>query len=149
MGEIRWQWLEGTEDLTAAYTVRLEVFCEEQGYRPDMELDEMDKSARHVVAFDGEVPVATGRLYVRRPGVVGLGRIAVRRSHRGTGLGAQLVREMLRRAKELGAQQAELDAQCRAIPFYEKQGFTVCGEEHMDGHVPHREMKQDLFPQDG
>ena len=149
MSDIRWQWLEGTADLSAAYAVRLEVFCEEQGYRPEEELDDADKTARHVIAFDGSVPVATGRLYTRGPGVIGLGRIAVRRSHRGTGLGARLVAEMLRKARELGARQAELDAQCRVIPFYEKQGFAVCGEEHMDGRVPHREMRMELDAFDG
>ena len=52
--------------------------------------------------------------------------------------------EMCRLAKELGAETAELDAQCRVIPFYEKQGFAVCGGEHLDGHVPHRLMRRKL-----
>lgn len=80
----------------------------------------------------------------RRPAVYGLGRIAALPAYRGRGLGARLVWEMCRRAKELGAETAELDAQCRVIPFYEKQGFAVCGGEHLDGHVPHRLMRRKL-----
>lgn len=80
----------------------------------------------------------------RHRAVYGLGRIAALPAYRGRGLGARLVWEMCRRAKELGAETAELDAQCRVIPFYEKQGFAVCGGEHLDGHVPHRLMRRKL-----
>ena len=142
---IRFRWLTGgQEDLSDAFSVRLTVFCDEQGYAPDLELDEQDNASWHMVAYDGDKPAATGRLYWKGTDVVGLGRIAVHQAYRGTGLGAQLVQEMLRRATEMGAVWAELDAQCRVIPFYEKQGFVVCGEEHMDGHVPHRMMRRRL-----
>ena len=57
---------------------------------------------------------------------------------------ADSVVEMAKVSKELGAETAELDAQCRVIPFYEKQGFAVCGGEHLDGHVPHRLMRRKL-----
>ena len=138
----RIQWLQGNGDLTAAFAIRLEVFCDEQGYTPEIELDEQDRTAEHVVLWDGETPVATGRLYWNGEGVVRLGRIAVRKAWRGQGTGAQVVRAMCERAREWGAARVQLDAQCRAVPFYEKCGFAVCGEEHMDGHVPHREMER-------
>lgn len=144
MESITWQWLNGGDDLSGAFAVRLRVFCEEQGYSPDVELDEQDKTSLHVVALAHGKPVATGRLYRKAPGVAALGRIAVLPQERGTGLGARLVAELCRKAGELGASRVELDAQCRVIPFYEKQGFAVCGEEHMDGHVPHRLMKKEL-----
>lgn len=144
MEPYRWQWLDGGDDLSGAYAVRLRVFCEEQGYTPEEELDGQDKLARHVVVWADEEPVATGRIYWKGPKTMGLGRIAVLQRERGTGLGARLVAEMCREARVMGASRAELDAQCRVIPFYEKQGFAVCGEEHMDGHVPHRLMKKEL-----
>ena len=142
--ELRLAWLPGDGDLRDAFAVRLRVFCDEQGYSPDMELDDRDKTARHLVACDGGTTVGTGRLYEKRPGVYGLGRLAILPAYRSCGLGARLVREMCREAARLGARTVELDAQCRVIPFYEKQGFTVCGEEHMDGHVPHRLMRREL-----
>ena len=104
METIRFVWRPGDGDLSDAYRVRLRVFCDEQGYRPDMELDEQDAASQHLIAYDGDEPVATGRLYEKAPAVYGLGR----------------------------------------IPFYEKQGFAVCGGEHLDGHVPHRLMRRKL-----
>lgn len=142
----RWRWLDGGDDLQDAYAVRLQVFCGEQGYHPADELDNRDAESWHLVVEREGAPVATGRIYWKAPGVMGLGRIAVAQAHRGSGLGAKVVAAMCAKAAAMGAVRAELDAQCRVIPFYEKQGFAVCGEEHMDGHVPHRMMEKRLSP---
>lgn len=138
------QWLGGGDDLREAFAIRLEVFCDEQGYSPEMELDALDRTSRHVLLYRDGAAVATGRLYEKRPGVMGIGRLAVRRAWRGSGIGRELLAAMVDKAAQLGAQWVELDAQCRVIGFYEKQGFAVCGEEHMDGHVPHRMMRRKL-----
>ena len=37
------RFIHGTEDLSDAYAVRIEVFCDEQGYRLEQELDELDR----------------------------------------------------------------------------------------------------------
>ena len=140
------RWLDGgRDDLTDAFGIRLEVFCREQGYAPEMELDEIDRLACHVLICQEEVPVATGRLYRKADGVCGLGRIAVRRQWRGRGLGALVVEKLTEKARVWGAIQTELDAQEQAVGFYQKQGYVLCGERHMDGHVPHRMMRCNLF----
>ena len=112
------RFIHGTEDLSDAYAVRIEVFCDEQGYRLEQELDELDRrpDTWHLVLYDGGYPAAAGRLYPKGDGVMGLGRLAVRKSYRGCGLGARMVEELGR----------------------------VCGEEHMDGHVPHVMMEKKL-----
>ncbi|HEX5768951.1 MAG TPA: GNAT family N-acetyltransferase, partial [Burkholderiales bacterium] len=45
-----------------ASPVRFSVFVEEQGVPREIEIDEQDSSSVHAVVFDGEAPVATGRL---------------------------------------------------------------------------------------
>ena len=143
--EEREQWLDGScDDLTEAFAIRLEVFCDEQGYSPEMELDSQDKDAWHLLLWEGEEPAGTGRIYWKDRQTAGLGRIAVRKPWRGRGTGRRLLEAMEKKARELGATKAELDAQCRVIGFYEKCGYSVCGEEHMDGHVPHKMMKKSL-----
>ena len=140
------RFIHGTEDLSDAYAVRIEVFCDVQGYRLEPELDEVDRrpDTWHLVLYDGGYPAAAGRLYPKGDGVMGLGRLAVRKSYRGCGLGARMVEELGRKAAELGASVSQLDAQTRARGFYEKQGYRVCGEEHMDGQVPHVMMEKKL-----
>lgn len=51
----------------------------------------------------------------------------------------------MEKCRALGAKEIKLDAQVRVKGFYEKLGFTVCGEEHMDGHVPHIYMNKRLI----
>ena len=75
---------------------------------------------------------------------MGIGRLAVDQAWRSHGFGSILVKEMEKRAERMGASTLLLDAQTRAIGFYEKLGYAVCGEEHMDGHVPHKMMKKRL-----
>ena len=47
MDDIRW--LDGGDDLHEAFAIRLEVFCDEQGYSPEMELDELDRQAHEIL----------------------------------------------------------------------------------------------------
>ena len=51
-----------------------------------------------------------------------------------------LVNALIDEARAMGADKITVDSQLHAIPFYEKFGFKVYGEEHLDGHVPHRYM---------
>jgi predicted GNAT family N-acyltransferase len=50
-------------DLTDAYAVRTSVFINEQGFSPELDADEIDRAAYHIVLFDGSKPVATGRVF--------------------------------------------------------------------------------------
>ena len=129
--EIELRWLRSPDDLTAPFALRIRVFCDEQGYA--------------LLLADG-TPAGTGRLYWRsaEEGCMGIGRLAVDQVWRGHGFGSILVKEMEKRAERMGASTLLLDAQTRAIGFYEKLGYAVCGEEHMDGHVPHKMMKKRL-----
>ncbi len=126
-----------------ARDIRTRVFVEEQGFCH--EFDEIDQFADCLVLYDGETPVATGRLYPsREPGEYILGRIAVIKSHRGQNLGAQVISLLEERARELGARCACLSAQCRAQGFYEKQGYRAESEPYLEEFCPHVTMKKSL-----
>jgi len=59
------------EEVAAAYAVRADVFVTEQGVPPDLELDELDGSADHFVAYDDERAVGA----YRKAGFVEEGRL--------------------------------------------------------------------------
>jgi predicted GNAT family N-acyltransferase len=42
--------------------------------------------------------------------------------------------------------EVHLHAQCSAISFYERAGFTVCGEVFDEAGIPHRAMRRRLDP---
>lgn len=132
-----------TDDLAAAHAVRRAVFIDEQGVPAALEIDAADEVATHVVAERGEQIVATGRLFAS--GVVGqVGRMAVRASERGTGVGARLLRRLEIEARRLGLHRVELHAQLNAVGFYDRQGYRPQGEGFIEAGIEHQLMFKDL-----
>jgi len=130
-----------TKDLDACFAIRREVFVREQKFAPGEEFDEKDAVAVHMLASERGEPVGTARVFVEEGRI---GRIAVLARARGRGLGAAIVRAGMDVLREHGVQHCVLDAQVRAIGFYEGLGFVAEGEEHDDGGVPHRRMVRPL-----
>lgn len=126
-----------------AKNIRITVFVEEQGF--ENELDEIDNSAIHTLLFKNGQAVATARMYPKDNGkTYYFGRIAVLKEFRGLDLGREIVNAMFEKAKLLGAEKCEISAQCRAVGFYQKLGFTEDGETYLDEHCPHIHMEKSL-----
>ena len=157
--------------------VRLEVFVGEQAVPFVQEIDARDFLATtiHVLAAGADgAALGTGRLLrdPARPDRVHLGRLAVRRIARGTGLGARLV-AALEDAALRGADSAApapggaaavpgdgagpapapggggitvvLSAQERAMGFYERCGYRAAGGgRYLDAGIWHRDMARTL-----
>ena len=137
-------WLEAGEDYSASKEVRVSVFVDEQKYPISEEFDEHDKTCPHLVIFDGEKPVATGRIFIIENNTAKLSRIAVLKEYRGKHLGAEVMNALIERAREMNASSVYISAQTYAVPFYEKFGLKAYSEEYFDIHIPHRDMKMDL-----
>lgn len=127
-------------DLQAAKAVRTRVFVEEQGVPPEMEMDEHDAAAVHVLCTVGGKAVGTGRL-VGMPDGMKLGRVAVLPEHRGRGLGTLLVRWLLDAAMRLGHRRVYANVQLGAREFYERLGFEAAGDEFMEAGIRHVRME--------
>jgi predicted GNAT family N-acyltransferase len=140
-------------DLALAKQVRREVFVVEQEIPEELEYDTLDATSTHLVAAaaDGS-PLGTARLIsgaeaYELTGVddrVLLGRLAVVKAARGTGLGAALVRAVEEAGRALGAKECELHAQVRAMGFYERLGYVAEGPVYDDAGIPHRTMVRAL-----
>jgi predicted GNAT family N-acyltransferase len=145
------------------WAVRRVVFVEEQGVSVEIEMDAYDAEAVHLLASgpDGE-PLGTvrflyGAVARKKYGANGvragidddvtavLGRLAVVRAARGTGLGATLVRAVEAEAVRLGLTGIHLEAQTHALGFYERLGYEALGPEFDEGGgIPHRAMRKVL-----
>ncbi|MFD3335537.1 GNAT family N-acetyltransferase [Streptomyces sp. NPDC058700] len=144
----------GAEDREACFSVRREVFVEEQGVPRELEYDAYDATAVHVLARreDGS-PLGTGRLVfgadaLGKTGgdasVGSLGRLAVAKAARGLGVGAALVGAVEDVARERGLTAVDLHAQTHALGFYERLGYEAYGPEFPDAGMPHRAMRKAL-----
>ncbi|MGY1916287.1 GNAT family N-acetyltransferase [Blastococcus sp. SYSU DS0973] len=124
--------------------LRTRVFVVEQGVPPEIERDDADATAVHVLSRDdaGRV-VATGRLVVDG-GTARIGRMAAAAEARGRGHGAAVLAELHRQAAGCGATEVELHAQLPARRFYERAGYTAVGEIYEEAGIAHVTMRRRL-----
>jgi YbgC/YbaW family acyl-CoA thioester hydrolase len=125
-----------------AQPIRTAVFVEEQKIPAELEYDAADAGAVHAVAVNrlGRV-LATGRLLgADEPHTGRIGRMAVHRALRGSGVGRQVLEALAEAARARGDQQVMLHAQQSAIGFYLRAGFLPRGDAFVEAGIPHQEM---------
>ncbi|MCH2093936.1 MAG: GNAT family N-acetyltransferase [Rhodobacteraceae bacterium] len=136
--------IEITEDLNTCLDLRFRVFVEEQGVPAELEQDELDATATHLLATRNGQPVGTARL-LRDGNVITIGRVCVTPAARGTGLGAGLITRSVEIARDRpGVTRVQLGSQTHALAFYEKLGFLAKGPIYDDAGIPHRKMEMAL-----
>ncbi|MDE2202499.1 MAG: GNAT family N-acetyltransferase [Burkholderiaceae bacterium] len=124
-----------------ARAIRYDVFVIEQNVPVELEWDAWDDQCWHALARDtAGRPVATGRLLPDGH----IGRMAVRKEARGTGVGARVLEALIGKAQSLGYPELILNAQTHAMPFYARAGFTPEGEAFEEAGIPHRTMRRVL-----
>jgi len=131
-------------DYEAALALRFEVFVDEQAVPPEEEIDAHDERAVHFGAFADGVVVGVARVVDAGQGTAKIGRVAVRRSLRGAGVGALLMERVIAWCHLQGHREAMLDAQCRVEAFYARLGFVSEGEVFLDAGIDHIRMRRAL-----
>jgi ElaA protein len=144
LSAVSWTDFSGADArLSRALELRHEVFVVEQQVPVEEEVDGLDPQCVHVLAEDEQGPLATARLRPVGPDRGKVERVAVRLSHRGRGLGLEVMRRLHELAAAQGLLRLRLGAQTHAIGFYEKLGYgLVPGEVFMDAGIPHRWMER-------
>lgn len=125
--------------------LRMAVFVQEQGIPEALEWDDADHTALHALTTNRlGLPLVTGRLLSSTPGTARVGRLAVHQLMRGSGLGRNMVQNLMTIARDRGDTTVVLDAQCNAAGFYAEMGFEPRGETFMDAGIEHIEMARAL-----
>lgn len=127
-----------------ASKVRHEVFIDEQHIQLELEQDQADASAMHVLVRNRlGLTVATGRVLQRSPGISQIGRLVVLRELRGSTLGRTALQALLQVASQRGDHEVMLHAQRSAAGFYARLGFVPRGDPFDEAGIVHIEMVQD------
>jgi ElaA protein len=122
--------------------LRSEIFVVEQNCVYN-DLDGLDKVAVHqFLRKDGEI-IAYSRLL--KPGTrfpeYSIGRVVVKQSERGTGLGNEMMEEAKKYIiKVWGATKIKISAQSYLQRFYENLGFEIVTEMYLEDGIPHYGM---------
>lgn len=133
----------GPEELRAAFDLRFAVFCDEQGVPVELELDEHDADALHLVAVEHGRVLSTCRL-VHVGDTVKFGRLVVARDARRRGIAAAMLEEAERRARAMRAHRLVLSAQTYAMGLYEGAGYVAFGDRYDDAGIEHISMERAL-----
>jgi len=129
--------IANSDDLNQAFRIRNQVFCVEQNVPYDIEMDEFDNKANHILAIiDGDA-VGTARWRNTKDGVK-FERFAVLKNYRGRGVGEALLEYLLKMLKDQNS--IYLNAQESVIKFYAKYGFKVAGPRFFEASIPHKKM---------
>jgi len=125
--------------------LRMRVFVREQGVHESLEIDDQDPLSEHVALLNalGQC-VATARLLPSIEGTSRIGRMAVERQLRGTGLGAKVLNALVEKSRARGDRLIILHAQLSAQGFYEKSGFKPRGETFEEACIAHIEMAMEI-----
>ncbi len=116
--------------------IRTKVFIEEQNVPEDLEWEEVDHNAVHLLVKTAGQYVATARLLNTGQ----IGRMAVLEPYRLSGIGRAMLVKLLSIAEERNMQRVILNAQVDAMAFYKKQSFKVESDVFDDAGIPHIKM---------
>jgi predicted GNAT family N-acyltransferase len=131
------------DEVEHALQLRERVFCGEQGVDLEIERDEHDRDALHLVAVDDGRVVGTCRVLVDGQ-LAQIGRMVVEAELRGAGVGAALLRAGEQAARAAGAGTVRLHAQVTARGFYARGGYTARGEPFVEDGIDHVTMERSL-----
>jgi len=138
--------VHGLSGLENQFRIRNEVFVEEQGIAKELDQDGKDKECSHVLVFEDNQAVATGRVIDTDDGPL-IGRIAVLKEHRGKQYGDLVVRKLVDFCFRQGEKTVKVHSQLHVLGFYEGIGFQVSGKEFLENGISHINMfvTQDSF----
>ncbi|MEP6821016.1 MAG: GNAT family N-acetyltransferase [Chthoniobacterales bacterium] len=107
------------------------------------EKDELDSESFQVALWEGEVPVAAGRLHFNDPTEAQVRYMAVEPQRRGYHLGSRILGLLETRAAMEGAKRIVLNAREEAAGFYRRHGYEISGPAGLlFGSIPHVRMEK-------
>lgn len=125
------------------HEIRREVFIEEQGVPEELEMDEFDQDAVHVLAYVDDMPAGCGRM-IFNGDEAKIGRVAVKKDMRRTGIGTGLCKLLIAIAEESCIHNIYVYAQLTAEDFYTSLGFERVGDTFLEAGIKHVKMVKAL-----
>ncbi len=104
-----------------------------------------ESSEIHIVAYT-DLKQIVGSLTLRLISTeeIKMRQVAVHPEAQGQQIGAKLVAESERVAKQLGHSIMTLHARDTAIPFYKRLGYSIIGDGFDEVNIPHHKMYKNL-----
>ena len=143
MFEIICRPVKNREELLKSYSLRREVFVEEQKLFKRTDRDKHDKHAIHIIALYNNKIVGTVRVHREKADIWYGSRLAVLKRFRGKA-GKILIQKAVAVVKENGAKQFMAHIQKRNVPLFKRLKWKPVGHIITYHHEPHLLMEAKL-----
>ena len=144
MGKLSYKLVASDRELKGAFGVRRQVFGEEQGISEDLDLDEHDREALHMVVKDGARVIGTARVLFLATSQAKIERMAVLKPFRYRGIGRKFFSFLNEELRKRQVEHVVLHAQCSVVAFYKSCGFEESGSPFWEAGVKHIKMHRRL-----
>jgi predicted GNAT family N-acyltransferase len=126
--------------------IRYNVFVMEQECPILEECTPQEDNCHHYVALEADdIPLGTARWREYDAKTAKVERVATMEAARGKGVASKLMMKVVEDIADTKKyEHIILGAQNEAIPFYEKLGYVVYGDEFMDAGIKHHMMGKTL-----
>ncbi len=132
--------IAGEDEKSKVFALRFEVFVDEQNVPPEIELDEEDDHAIHIIAEENGFAVGCARV-ILTDRAAHIGRLAVKKSYRQMGVGSSICLFIFDYCRSLGCTHIWLNSQLQAVEFYKKLGFKPNGDIFTEAGIDHIRME--------
>jgi len=144
MGKLGYKLVASNRDLKEAFEVRKKVFTEEQGTPEDLEFDNHDREALHMVVKDGERVIGTARVLFLTTNRAKIERMAILKPFRHRGIGRRIISFLDEELKNRHVEEVVLHAQYSVVAFYKSCGFRELGLPFYEVGIKHIQMQKRL-----
>ncbi len=121
------KWVQGKTNLNDVLKIRKKVFCEEKNNNEFLLTDNYDDFAFNVLIYEDEFSVGCGRLLFKE-GKYFIDNVCVLKEYRGRHYGDLILRMLVRRAFNMGAESTYSLVGSNCKHLFERIGFTVTEE---------------------
>ena len=134
----------GTKEYLQMVNLRNEILRKPLGLK--FEAQELEKEKEDVLigAFEDDKLLGCCLLTRVDAGTIRLRQMAVPNSMQGKGIGRALMIFAENIARDLGYKKLIMHARKTALGFYQKLGYSACGDEFVEVTIPHYIMEKSL-----
>lgn len=131
--------VKNKKELEHVMKIRETVFVIGQNVPRDIEIDEFDKVAKHVIVNYKNIPIGCARIRFVK-GKAKLERIAILKEYRGKGFGKIIMNYLINYCKSKKVYGIYMNAQYYLKDYYKKFGFKPIGKTFMEAGIKHIKM---------
>ena len=107
--------------------------------------DEFEGNSTHIMACIRKEIVGVGRIHLKSKEKMQIRYMAVKEKYRSKGIGALVLKELEKRAKNKQIKHIVLNARENALQFYIKNGYSIVGKgDTLFDNINHWIMQKDL-----